>query len=680
MNTKISTKLFSMMLMLSSMSIQAFSSGCTKAETEVKKDTDSIPATKGTLTNLGPQIAEKSVNGSTFLTQSSGKKWLYSIETGSPSRLLGYDPVTGKLITNILIPGVTGSWRLTSSTDGILYIATNQGVLCKHVPGSDKVENLGKPIASETYMWDVSAGKNGEVFGATYPGCRVFRYHPAEGFSDVGKGPIVEGENYAHNLVYHAETDKIYVGTATANIGLVELNPRTGEKKNIMPAAYQGLSGFVYYMGLAKGNDGDRLLVTFNKTKIPARTLVYNLKTQQFEKEMGPFPSGSAIRSSVNHKLYYTTGAAMWSYDLSHADAKPQKIEVGNMTMNALAGSWINNDELQFLLQGGRLLNYNINSGSSNVKQLEVPPMPIHLHLTALGADGKVWTSGYPIGGNGAFDPKTNKSEIHPGLSQAESMGFMGKDTYFGLYGGRIWKFNTEAAWSVSGGNPKMLGKIEGQDRPFANVSLPTLNKIYFGTVPDYGRQGGALVEYDNSTQKMTSFQNLIPEQSIVSLTSFNNQLIGGTSIWGGLGTKASTTEAKLFGWNPETKTRTFEIVPVKDAKAITALIYGPDKNIWGMADGTLFIYNPLTGKVIFSQELFAVSTEKKSQFVWANATLLNHKNGKVYGVAYGELFELNATTKSKTAISKSASRSLVADQDGNLYFHQGINLWKYTL
>ncbi len=672
--------LLELSLLTTTLCCMTFFSSCAKAEVTNKKATDSIPITKGTLTNLGPQIAEMSVNGSTFLTQSSGKKWLYTIETGTPSRLLGYDPVSGKLLTNILIPGVTGSWSLTGSTDDILYIATNQGVLCKHVPGSDKVENLGKPIANETYMWDVAAGKNGEVFGATYPGCRVFRYHPADGFSDVGKGPIVAGENYAHNLIYHDATDKIYVGTATTNISIVELNPRTGAKKNIMPSAFQGLSGFVYYMGLVKGNDGDRLLVTFNKTDIPARTLVYNLKTQQFEKEMGPFTSGSAIRSSVNKKLYYTTASAMWAYDVTNNNATPEKIEVGTMTMNALAGSWVNEDEFQFLMSDAKLLNYNIKNGKYAVKTLEVPPMPIQLHLTAGGDDGKIWTSGYPIGSNAAYNPKTNKSERYLGLSQAESMGFMGKDIYFGLYGGKIWMYDTSAEWSIAGKNPKLLGKIEGQDRPFANVSLPDLGKVYFGTVPDYGRLGGALVEYDVANKKLNSFPNIITGQSIVSLTTQKGQLFGGTSIWGGLGTKASTTAAKLFGWDTEIKSITFELIPVNDAKAITALINGPDGNIWGMADGTLFIYNPATTKVIFTKVLFEVSAQMKEQFVWANATLLSHKNGKIYGVAYGELFELDATTKNKTTLSKSTSRSLVADSKGNLYFHQGINLWKYSI
>ncbi|MNL84642.1 hypothetical protein D3C87_2126740 [compost metagenome] len=59
---------------------------------------------------------------------------------------------------------------------------------------------------------------------------------------------------------------------------------------------------------------------------------------------------------------------------------------------------------------------------------------------------------------------------------------------------------------------------------------------------------------------------------------------------------------------------------------------------------------------------------------------MVMHPTGRIFGLAYGELFELDPTTKAKTTISSSGGACLTLGINGELYFQRGINLWSYNL
>ena len=151
---------------------------------------------EGRFTNLGPQIYASVIQGSTFVQDKTGRQLVYTVVRGNPARLLGYTIDTRQMILNEALPGTDGAWDMTVSSDGWLYVPGAKGMLYRHLPGTNTVENLGLVLPGQTSVWNLAAGKNGEMFGATYPGCRVFRYHPDDGFIDVGNGALVETEHY----------------------------------------------------------------------------------------------------------------------------------------------------------------------------------------------------------------------------------------------------------------------------------------------------------------------------------------------------------------------------------------------------------------------------------------------------------------------------------------------------
>ena len=90
---------------------------------------------------------------------------------GHPAKLLEFDLTTGELRQSLPLPGAEGAWNACTATDGSIYVGTDSnGHLYRYIPGEKEVHDLGSPIPGETWIWDVVAGKDGEVFGGHLPG------------------------------------------------------------------------------------------------------------------------------------------------------------------------------------------------------------------------------------------------------------------------------------------------------------------------------------------------------------------------------------------------------------------------------------------------------------------------------------------------------------------------------
>ncbi|MGV3641908.1 MAG: hypothetical protein ACO1NZ_15390 [Adhaeribacter sp.] len=624
----------------------------------------------GTFTNLGPQLQAAMIQGSLFVRDPAGRELVYTVVRGEPAHLLGYEVESGRQILDFVLPNSDGAWDMAQASDGSLYVPGASGFLFRHQPGSQQVDNLGRALEGQTYVWSLTAGKDGEIFGATYPGCRVFRYHPAEGFSDVGRGPLVAGENYVRSLAYHPKTDLLYAGVGS-HAHLLELNPRSGRKRELLAEKYRHKE-FVYSLELAREvKGGDRLLALLTSGDT---TVVYNLKTKRFEQEIAEMDMKAVLQAPSGSTLYYTAGGQLRSRDLRKPD-RPHRV-LASVPGSANAMAWGKNKDLLVLGSQGALLRYELKTGRLHSRQLAIPPQPIPLNALLLGPDQRLWMGGYLAGGHAALDTRSDLTTPYPGLDQTEGMAVRGSQIYYGIYpGGRFYVHDTRQAWDPKAGNPRLLGQIPGQSRSFALLHLPDHDKLYFGTVPEYGQLGGTLVEYDPKTDQMKTFEAVVPRQSLVSLAYAGGTLWGGSTITGGLGIKPAEKEAHLFGWDPVSNTRTFDLVPVPGAIAITCLVNGPGGKLWGVADGTLFVFDPISRQVLSRHQLFEVPANRSH--VWRDVFLSLHPSGQVYGTGQSQFFRIDPKTMQVTILQKSAAL-LAQDTQGRLYFRRGINLWRY--
>ncbi|OQP68322.1 hypothetical protein [Niastella populi] len=626
----------------------------------------------GTFTNLGPQLGASMIQGSIFLKDSKGRALVYTVVRGEPAHLLAYDVATGELLLDAPLEGADGAWDLAVATDGTLYIPGASGFLFSHKPGTGEVKNLGQALPGQTYVWNLVSGKAGEVFGATYPGCRVFRYHPKQGFSDAGKGPLVEGENYVRSLAYDAKTGLLYAGVGS-HAHLLEMDPVTGQKKELLPEKYRD-KDFVYGLELAPGKKGhDRLLALLTTGNT---TLVYNLHTKQVEQEIEGMDMKAVLTDKKTQTVFYTSGKRLMQFNASKPAATANQLAAGVGTANAFAFGAKN--ILYMLTSGADLVKYHLSTGVIEKMKLHIPPQPIPINALLYGPDEKIWMGGYLAGGHATYDPRTGVNTKYTGLDQTEGMTVSGSKIFFGIYpGGRFYMYDTKRHWNVAENNPVLIGEAEGQSRAFAVLKIHTATEqeIFFGTVPEYGKLGGALVVYNEKNNKFTVFDQPVAQQSVVSLVQNEATVLGGTSISGGLGIKPSTKEAVLFGWDIARNEKIFELVPVPGAAAITCLIKGPDNHIWGVADGTLFIFDADKRAVISTNKLY--DYPPFNSHIWRSAAMAIHPSGMVYGTGNNNLFTIDPQTRAVTILNTKASL-FAMDKEGTIYFRRSVELWKY--
>jgi hypothetical protein len=631
--------------------------------------TPSLIAQEGKFENLGPQLTAAMIQGSLFVTDSKGNEWVYTVVRGEPAHLLGYDLKSKVLKINLPLPHADGAWDMVCADDDLLYIPGANGALFKHRVGSQSVEDLGEVLPGQTYVWNLAAGKDGEVFGATYPGCRVFRYHPRTGFSDVGGGALVPGENYVRSLVYHEDTDKLYTGIGS-HAHLLELDPRTGQTTSLLPPAYKNKE-FVYGLQLIPNVEGgDRLLVLLTSGR---ETLLYNLRTHTVEQEIKGIDL-KAVAIDANRQIYYTSSDELCSFDPRQPVEEGQRLleEVGS------ANAFRMKDEVVYMLNAeGALWSYNTVNKNATKDQLPIPSQPIPIQSIHAGPDGRIWTGGYLAGGHAAYDPQTGVTTEYRGLEQTEGMATMGKHIFFGIYPkGRIYRFDTEQPWNLQTGNPVKLGAIDGQSRPFAIAEASNHQKMFFGMIPEYGKLGGALLEFDALRDTLLSHGIPIAEQAISGLVYSKDKLWIGTTISGGLGVKPNTKEGIICCWDIDRAQVVYEVAPIPGAPAVTGLIEGPDGYLWGVAGGKLFLFDQQQKQLIDTYDLYEPTP--MGTHIWRSAFMVVYPSGDVYGTVNNQLFKVDAQTKNITYLHEGAGL-LIMNHDGHLYFKKHTDLWRYT-
>ncbi len=632
----------------------------------------------GEFKNLGAQITTVNNHEAAFGKDKNGRDVTYTGLVGDPSLFVIADVVTEKVLKEFELPKATGVRGITVATDGSVYIGTHtSGNIYRYDPMTEQLEDIGNAIGI-THIYKLVSGKNGEIYGATYHqnpalGSKVFKYHPKTGFEDYGT--MVEGENYAMSLAYDGDKHKLYVGIG-AHPALIVYDIATGEKKDILPEKFKD-NKYVEEMRFV----GNRLFAKMNPSKempvfdTDSYELVNTIPTIN-SKDVSPLsPDGT--------KVYYTNASRLHYYDITNDTYGSIGANIGANTFN-----WtfleIPEEGPGYTLVGsikqGILFKYNFERKSLKKTTLPIHGAPVEFRSIGSGPDGKIYTGGYLSGGLGVYNPIDNTSVQYEGIGQTERMGISEDKLYIGHYPrAQIYEFDPSKPWKV-GTNPVELFRLNGeyQDRAFDLLPVKEYNKLFIGTVPESGKNGGALTVYDFSTKEYQVHRNIVENQSVLALVNVKDEIIGATTIYGGLGIQPTETEAKLFIWDIESSQKVYEIVPVPGKRGITDLIVGPDNNVWGMAEGTLFIFDPVKRKVIYSEEKFP--EVNYDVHVWRDAQFVIGKDKNVYGTINGKLFCIDSWSKKITILRESEALGLAQDRIGNLYFWSGSDLWKYEM
>lgn len=621
----------------------------------------------GTIADLGQPVQQYLALGSGFGSSPNGEPQAYYLFQGNPTtnaEFVVVDLRSKSVVFDTRVShGTAGGRTLAySPVDGHVYFATQTddgSFLYRYQPGSDSVEYLG-PAPPQQRVWSLSVADNGTVWAGTYPGGLVFSYDPTTG--DIHNyGQAVAGEQYASSVLQVG--DQVYVGTESHGL-LARLDPSTGTFTQIpLPSGAESTGVDELYL---------RRNLLFAETEA-GTALVRDLTSNTWVDEITDFSGRgvSPVDPTTGNTVYFRVSSGhivRYNLDTLTSETTP-------FAPNAFPErfAWVDLNDPDFpglslaltYYQHGRTYAYNIQTGKGYY--YETPAMGAGDDLTALGTgpDGKVYAGAYlSPPGMGRWNAGTKSWDLLASSGQVEGYGTFQNSLLYGRYPqGALHRYDVSKPWNYGTNPPTPVTIGNEQNRPQSFVTIG--DTVAVSSVPEAGRLGGAITLWDPNSNDVQVFRNVVPDQTPVSLTHRDGLVYGGTSINGGYGVDPVTPEGKLFIWDPATHQTVFTADPVPGAATVSGLVFDKQGMLWGVADSTVFEFDPQTRTVVRTKQLFADTDA--ARYGEGHTTLF--ENGALFGVTDNKLFRLNTHSWNVTVLDTHATSDLTSDPDGNLYY-----------
>ncbi|TDW98726.1 hypothetical protein EV647_3454 [Kribbella sp. VKM Ac-2566] len=599
----------------------------------------------GTVTSLGTPLSDVLLIGGTVAPGPNGKTAIWNVSTGSPAYLNAIDPATGDSLLSAALPGADGSYAVAATPNGTIYVGTyNNGHLYRLRPGGS-VEDLGRPIASESFIWRITTDDQGNVYGGTFPNGKVFRYDDTTG-AIRDYGTVLAGQTYVKSIDYAG--GKVYAGTMP-DAHIMEIDATSGAITELpSPPGLGDPSDKVVYDLNARGG---RVYVRIS-TAFPGPLYVWDIASRTWVDEI-PNAHGLDISPiGADGSLYLIQSSELKKYDPATKTLTGTGLMFTGRIQNARSIGYADLNLPDYpgtsvvgTLWRGEEFRYNPQTGKSEIFVTKVRREPIEI-LSVAGGKNNIYAGGFLNGGVSVVNPTTGEAKYNR-FSQVEALleGSDGK-LWIGAYPeARLYDYDLSKPWSSPEYSPGPPGT---PDNPVQRLNLkPDLlqtraraltevnGKIAVGTVPDGDRLGGALVIYDPATNTAEKYRNVVQDESVFGLTSHCGIVYGGTSIVGGLATTPPTREAgTVFAWDVAKK-KLWETVPVPKAATVSSVTMGPDGLLWGVAGKTVFAVAPDTGKL---KKSFTLGTTTSSGDIVATpeAVYVSIDLNKIYRIAPG--------------------------------------------
>lgn len=616
--------------------------------------------------NLGPMVDVSLGQAAAIGVNPKGELEVYFHSNGLPGTFSVLDGNTGELKFSQVAQGTEAVWGMVIGLDGTVYFAsTGDGSLFAYDPIRQELKTVGVN-PTDQWTWDLELADDGKIYGSTYPNAGVWEYDPSTGkFRDFG--PMVSDAAYVRGIA--VEGDYIYAATGTVR-HLIKLNRHTGEKTEIVIEGHTGTNGFFEdlrisdeYFFLSSGSVN--MLVVDRDTLEVVDEFHYNNNISK------PDPNNPNM-------IYFKSNQKLMKYDTSKLELSEVKLDVLLPdTARVKDFVWIE-DELVFITAYGEYMFFNPKTETLRFQTLDIAAQPVAIQALEAGFDGKLYMGGYQRGMS-IFNPFTGEKEVNiSSFAQPEGIGFMNGKVYYGTYVAAIMYALDPSKPVELGNNPNMIHAIgDHQDRPFALTSGD--NKLFVGTVPDYGMLGGVLAIYDETTDSWFQERNVVQDQSIIALEYHDGLLYGGTSIWGGLDATLTQEEAKLFIWDTKTNTKvkemTLDIPGIDEApKMIGGLSVGPDGLLWGIVDGTIFAMDLETHEIVKSK---MIQPSKYNSSKWFPYRIQWGPDGTMYTTLSRQLIAIDTDTLQYQIIVSDFMNNMSVNLDGTIFYALGNELYQ---
>jgi len=497
------------------------------------------------------------------------------------------------------------------------------------------------PVPGQSYL-SFTEVPGGPIYAGSHPGTNLICFDPeTREITDYGR--LDPEQQYLSHLAVD-NAGWVYGGIGTARHNIVAFNPATGERRPLIAeedreigtaSVYPGADGRVY------GRFKDSYFLLFE-----------GVATAVTEAEMGE-------RAPI-HNIY-------WG-DVLSAFPDGRRVRAYSLEQKWLEVESPDAEEV-------RRISFDYESEGT------------YLRVLAGSPDGLVYGCSAHPSFACIFDPATQAIEImQPGHQAWKSIAFQGPYVMGNHYGGgKLWLYDTRRPWTGPGSEETDNPRLVAQYAPDINVPVGALahpdgRHLLMSGEPGYGYLGGGIGIYDIETDEslLLTHHDLIPDHSVQSMAALpDGNVICGTTVAGGHGTRATATEAVLFILDWQTKQVTYQTVPVPGSTSLAALHVGPDGVVHGLASpATFFVFDPARGEVLQTQAL-----DDSGRAVFGDA-LVPDGQGHLYTVLSEGIVRitLQGFAVEKLATPPASITGGVAVVGGRIYFASGSHLWSYDL
>lgn len=611
--------------------------------------TSQAAANDNKITNLGTAVLRTSVLGV------SGQGETAYITTDTEPSYLGEVDIPSFELTNTYELPAVSSWAVTSYENGAYVGSNNPGLLMDVNTTTGEVDVVSTFLGDES-TWSIEVGPDGRVYVGTYPYCRVYEYDPSTGETQWW-GPMAEGEDYIRSLAI--ADGKVYAGTDGTDAHLVELDPSTGETRQILPDELRDRRT-VYTMDAAEDklvahvHPGDQVLALIDRDN-PKND--WRWISPDLEVDVSPYFNvydnnvyTSALRSDSGEwvSLEYNVAADEWT-ELGTIPNRPFPTRYfydGNIVGAAGESIWKKDFE------SGELTTENVHDLGMEPGADHPQSMTVFNNKPVAAGAGALHIHDEP-----STPPGNRRSpKIVEGGAEKKRMVTVGGDLYTASYThARIYHYDN------TGELTQLAAVGHEQNRPQALAYQKATDMLLIGTRPDYGLLGGAISAYDRKSGEMIVDRNVIQDQSIYGATSIGETAYIGSEIYGGLGSDPVAKEARLAAWDPMTQIKHWEMTPVSgatqlvDLEAVDGLLFGVATS---PADTTFYVVDPETQSTIHTEPLDE------------SGLLTVGKDNNIYGTIGNGITEIDTGTFEMThhATDLNPLEDIEGDERGNMY------------
>ncbi len=602
--------------------------------------------------DLGPMASTPNVPAATFNTY-GGRLYAYAAAVGNVFSVV--DVESNLRVDLEQMPGIGTAYTHTAAPDGKIYVAGDAGVLYVYDPATQTSQKIGTVLEGHQ-VWSAAGDEKGNIYFGTYKsgGAHVVKYNASTGkLEDLGMADPSGNSDYVRSMAY--KDGKLYLGLGLAakvhvmdlknQNKIVDITPSDLHER-IKKDPADGVVQYVYSMGIA----GDTLMAHVDNGKKDA-LLFYHLDKHEWDDKVVHM-DGIKDEEDYDFGVWNFTHLPVYG-DYAYLIHDRHLMQINHKTLDIVekitkypsglrGGTVMVKDGRPMVLtisRGGEIVYMDVANKTTTRAEASVMGAPLGLHNLTAGNNGKLYMTTYPGGPKGAeYDPRTQEARMY-NQGQAEGIAAGEGDTvYFGIYPGAV----IQSMDTREPGKFQTLFEMkttQEQDRPYIMQYQEGL--LLIGTIPDYGKTGGALAIYNPADGTHKVYRNVVEKQSIVGLAMKDGIIYGSTSQRGGLNAPAESLPIeppKVFVWDVAAETKTSEFIldiPGLNTPMISGLTFDKEGNLWGAADGILFTLDTDTNTVSKYKNIYP---EISGRGMWRPVHIKFGEDGLLYTDLGGKL------------------------------------------